>query len=803
MNIKIYLKQYRANLLQAGLAFAICALLGSGFFVYKKVSNIRAISNRSAEARETVSKIRSIKALITDTESAQLGYILTGNKDYLDPYLETSQEVPRQLDSFRESIADQPDQIRRFLSLKENVEAKLKELSMTIDLKNNKGTAAAVAVVNTNSGLRWMNEIRRITKEMDDDQQRQVAERNREMNDIINSSTYAVQLSSSFALLLTITCFALLIRHNRDRTKAEQSLREANKILESHQQVLSKIISIQEKVAAAGNSTSDIMRLTVQHSMGLTGADGAAIELVDGDELVYSYTNGTAMRLLGARTRQKDSFSSQSLQLGQVLVCNDSEMDPRLNLENCRKVNSRSIIAVPLKRGNTVIGVLKNYSANSFQFKEEQQKALFLINGFMSSAFGQAFEFEEKIKLVETLQKTKEDLTQSKDRAEMATKEKSQFFAIMSHEFRTPLNGILGMTNLLLDENLTPNQIDYAVAIKNSGDALLRIINDALDFSKFEAGKIDLENVDFHLISTLEDLKKSFNFIARQKDISLTISIAPEVPAFVCGDPGRIRQILTNLVGNALKFTPTGFVNVSVDVISSDPTNIYLRFEIRDSGVGIPKGALENIFQEFSKASISTYRHYGGTGLGLSISKSLVEKMSGQIGVASEIGKGSTFWFTIRLQPGRKVEVLPDDHAVIRVDHEYLSRVLIVEDNPVNQTIITKMLEKLQIRCDVAANGKEAIEAMQNRPYDLILMDCNMPEMDGYEATHFIRTSALIKNSQIPIVAMTANAIEDEAQRCFSAGMDDYLPKPLNIKRVGEMMNKWSLTLKDRRKNLS
>jgi signal transduction histidine kinase/HPt (histidine-containing phosphotransfer) domain-containing protein len=412
------------------------------------------------------------------------------------------------------------------------------------------------------------------------------------------------------------------------------------------------------------------------------------------------------------------------------------------------------------------------------------------------------------------LEKKNALLSLAKLQAEAATRVKSEFLANMSHEIRTPMNGVIGMTSLLLDTPLSAAQRDYVETIRTSSEALLTVINDILDFSKIESGKLELEQKPFELRAVLEGCVDLLSPAAAAKGLNLACHVDPRAPSVLMGDATRLRQIVTNLLSNAVKFTARGEVVVEVKqevqsqgrgaqsdereaknpaLHASRSTLLELHFAVRDTGIGIPRDRMDRLFKSFSQVDASTTRQYGGTGLGLAISKHLSEMMGGRMWLESEAGKGSTFHFTIVAQAAPQQTLEPEHQPPLRQDtpmaEHYPLRLLLAEDNLVNRKIALLLLQKMGYHPEVAENGVETLDALRRQCYDVVLMDVQMPRMDGFEATRRIR-SEWPAAQQPRIIAMTANAMQGDREKCLEAGMDDYLSKPVQVNELMKVLSK-------------
>lgn len=412
--------------------------------------------------------------------------------------------------------------------------------------------------------------------------------------------------------------------------------------------------------------------------------------------------------------------------------------------------------------------------------------------GNFSGLFGTMNNITETVKAFESLK-------QAKEIAETANQSKSEFLANVSHELRTPLNVVIGLSDLLYNTTLNAEQKDFVVTINAASQSLLTIINDLLDLSKLEAGKLSLIEEQFDLRELVENTKDMMIWRAKEKSLLLNADVDSRIPLSVIGDSHRIRQVLINLIGNAIKFTYHGSICVHVTFLKESTDQVSVQFVISDTGIGIAPEDMQNLFTPFTQIDAALNRKFDGTGLGLAICKKIIDMLEGDIGVKSEEGAGSEFWFNVSFQkaldgPVKNGEIERVSMQALQSDNKFElkdSKILTVEDNQMNLKLLTHMLKKLGYQMIIAPNGRIAVDICRQQEFDLILMDCQMPEMDGFEATRAIRTDQESLNQNTPIVVMTANVLLGDRERCFDSGMNDYIAKPIILQKLQEGIEKW------------
>ena len=625
-------------------------------------------------------------------------------------------------------------------------------------------------------------------------------------------------LTFVYAVALSIIALSLISSSLLMQSAAKNSDRDSRVInLSGRQRMLSQFLT--KSVLVLDRSTSDVERIRKSNEIAesLLAWKSAHLGLQRGDATLGLPQRVNSPEVVALFNEMEPYYSTMVTALDSMLTVPSGE--------KAAPSAVRSTVNLLLANEPRFLELMNRIT---FQFDRESQarvtsiqrlETIFMVVGLLILLFELLFVFRPSVKwmteMMASLEKKKEQLKDTNELlqksldnslyltelANSANHAKSTFLANVSHEIRTPMGGIIGMAKLLNMASLAAEQQSYVEAIKSCGNSLLLLVNDLLDLSKIEAGKMELETQNFNLQAETTALIKLLSFTAREKNLELVLLMDPDVPHCLMGDAQRLRQIISNLLGNAIKFTHEGSVSLHISIDAEEAEQTTLRFQVRDSGIGIATDKLDQIFEPFAQADTSTTRNYGGTGLGLAITRQLVELMRGRFGVESVEGEGSTFWFTVDLvkQAGEVSDVcatpVADNHAGKPLHNSQADtsvRLLLAEDDRFNKIIIQRLLVKSGYQVDVVSNGSEAVAELEKNDYALVLMDCGMPLLNGFDATAIIRNPlSAVRNHTIPVIALTADCLQEDRDKCLEAGMDDFLTKPFVIEDMQTMLEKW------------
>ncbi len=699
----------------------IVFLLLVGLFSYRSISNYRESSKWVTHTQTVIYETQQVLSYSQDIETANRGFAITGKENYLEPFNTAYAALPSELSNLKHLTQENPVQQKLVAALKKDVYRKMEFGERVNEICRKKGFLAGQKLIVQDTGKDIMDDIRADVAEIINNEEALLTEREMATSESFDSTILFIALGCIFSVISILLSICVFVRDYNKRLKVEKEVRESESRMKQFLNALPVGVYIMNDKYVPYYANSRAKEILGEGIMVEEDRDSRQVftAFIKGTDIPFPREQSPILRVLQ----------------GEALVSTEDIEMERDGRRFPLRVNATPVLD---SEGNITYGI-------------------------------SVFEDITEQKLNEA------ELIRARHLAEESSLLKEVFLANMSHEIRTPMNAIIGFATLMKDTEMSADQKEYITNISTASENLLGIINDILDISKIESGHIVLEKISFDLTKVIGNVNAIMNHKATQSKIGLNCEIDENVPEFVMGDPTRLNQVLLNLTSNAIKFTKAGEVNIRVELVGETDTETTLKFSVKDTGIGIPAIKLDSIFERFSQADSNTTRIYGGTGLGLSICKSLVELQGGTIGVESTLKEGSVFHFILTFpkvkQEAKKeiearMESLKGNHSV---------RLLLVEDNVLNQKLAMKVLQNFGFKVDLAENGKVAVEKVKANTYDVILMDLQMPEMDGYQATEYIRQKLKVET---PIIAMTAHSLVGEKDKCMFIGMNDYIPKP-------------------------
>ncbi len=705
-------------------SLSILILLIVGAYAYQSTRQSEQSSEWVNHTNQVIHEAQSILLYVGNIETAQRGYVITGKSKFLEPYKNGLEELPHVYARLLELVHDNPSQGKLLAEINHSLDRKRAFASRVIATREKLGFEAAQDLVESGEGESLMNELRVLLDQFIENEENYLSKRLHDSGQKFIKSANIILLSVCSAILFVIiTLYFYLKDHNR-RVRSERR---------------------------AKASEARIKKFLESLPLGV---------YVVNKEGVPFFTNSEAVRILGEGiTAGKNYANIREVYQGYLIGTNDFYPADKYPIARALKGEQAiTVDDVEVEKNGKRIPL----RINAAHILDEEGAIEFAIAVFED---------------ITSLKEAENELRVAKKLAEESSELKEMFLANMSHEIRTPMNAVIGFTDLLLKRNLNEEEMGYVRIIKTSGENLLRIIDDILDISKIESGLMTFEVHPIDINGLFTSIQVMFAHKAREKNIGMTFKSDPHIPQSILGDPTRLTQILINLLSNAIKFTQDGTVAISARLVSREENTVQIEFSVKDSGIGIPNDKLDTVFERFTQAEKHTTRKFGGTGLGLNIVKQLVELQGGTVSVKSQEGVGSEFMILLSFSVSTQV---PAAHTKKYEESELEAlkqlKILVVEDSPINVKFIFALFENNGLVADHAENGKVAIEKMALTDYDLILMDIEMPEMNGYETTTYIR--GVLENS-VPIIAMTAHTMAGESEKCFQMGMDGYISKPV------------------------